>query len=85
MTDKLVQQARAIYNTRQWSAGYFDIASNGEAVALTRRDDRNSAISLPNLVKEIEARGLSLPVLIRFAHILHDRVDTLCGAQRLPK
>lgn len=80
MTDKLVQQARAIYNTRQWSAGYFDIASNGEAVALTRRDDRNSAISLPNLVKEIEARGLSLPVLIRFAHILHDRVDTLCGA-----
>ena len=80
MTDKLVQQARAIYNTRHWSAGYFDIASNGEAAVLTRQGDISSAISLPSLVKEVEARGLSLPVLIRFAHILHDRVDTLCGA-----
>lgn len=80
MGDPVVQQARAIYNIRQWSAGYFDINANGEVVALPRRGQVDNGISIPQLVQEVETRGLSLPVLIRFAHILHDRVDTLCNA-----
>ncbi len=74
------QKAQAIYNIRHWSAGYFDINAGGEVVALPRRGDSGKGIALNKLVADVEARGLSLPVLMRFAHVLHDRLDSLCGA-----
>ncbi|MGD8379924.1 MAG: biosynthetic arginine decarboxylase, partial [Gammaproteobacteria bacterium] len=44
------------------------------------RDAAHGQADLAQLAADIQAEGLSLPVLVRFTGILRDRVDTLIGA-----
>jgi arginine decarboxylase len=73
-------KARETYNIAHWSGGYFDITEQGRVVARPNRDAARPGIDLYRLAEAARAQGLSLPVLVRFVDILHDRVDTLCGA-----
>ncbi len=75
-----LQDAREIYNVAHWSGGYFDIGPAGTLIARPRRDPAGPALELHALAPALAAEGLHLPVLVRFSDILHDRVDTLCGA-----
>ncbi|MDX1252487.1 MAG: biosynthetic arginine decarboxylase [Gammaproteobacteria bacterium] len=78
MTDWTLQHARDTYNIAHWSGGYFDANAEGHLVA--RPDRQHAGVDLYRLAEEVRQRGLSLPVLVRFTDILHDRVDTLCNA-----
>jgi arginine decarboxylase len=80
MADSDINQARETYNVAHWGAGYFDINEQGHLTARPRRDKDETGIDLYELTREIHAAGLSLPVLVRFTDILHDRVETLCDA-----
>jgi arginine decarboxylase len=73
-------QAREVYNIARWSGGYFDIAADGRPLACSPRNSRHPGIVLQTLAADLQAQGYGLPVLVRFSHILHDRVDTLCEA-----
>lgn len=80
MTDWDIQQARDTYNTAYWGGGYFDIGPAGTLLAYPDRDASRPGIDLARLADEAREAGLALPVLVRFADILHDRVNTLCNA-----
>ncbi len=80
MSEAAINKARATYNIRQWGAGFFDIDGQGQVSVLAQRGDAASAIALPKLVDEVMQRGLSLPLLLRFGHILDSRLDSLCDA-----
>lgn len=80
MTDWDIQRAREVYNIAHWGGGYFDINAKGHVIAHPNRQAEQTGIDLYDLTEEIKAAGLSLPVLVRFSDILHDRVDTLCEA-----
>jgi arginine decarboxylase len=80
MTDWDLQQARETYNTAHWGGGYFDIGAAGSVVVHPDKDRRRPGIDLAQLAHEAHSAGLTLPVLVRFVDILHDRVNTLCGA-----
>ncbi|MCK5091272.1 MAG: arginine decarboxylase, partial [Gammaproteobacteria bacterium] len=90
MKDWDIQKARRTYNIDYWSDGYFDINEQGHVIACPDRDAGSENISegisegidLYALSREFNDAGLSLPVLVRFTDILHDRVDTLCSAFR---
>lgn len=75
-----LERAREVYNIARWSGGYFDIAADGCLLARWPRHDRHPGVKLAVLAAELQARGYGLPLLARFSHILHDRVDALCGA-----
>ncbi len=75
-----LDRARAAYGIRGWSEGYFDLNDRGELVARPRRDAGGPGIALVDVANAARAQGLSLPVLVRFADILRDRVDTLVNA-----
>ncbi|WP_455384912.1 biosynthetic arginine decarboxylase [Acidihalobacter prosperus] len=77
MPDWSIEQARKLYNTAVWSAGHFDIGTDGE-LCVQAREGAN--LSLRELVDGLRRHGLRLPVLVRFNHILRERVDALCGA-----
>ncbi len=77
-----IGDARNLYNMPRWGEGYVDIASDGH-LQVRPTCEAGSAIDLYELARELQRRGLSLPVLIRFNDILHDRVDALCGAFEL--
>jgi len=86
MTEWDIQKARQTYNMDYWSGGYFDINEQGHVIACPDRDAGSEGLSegidLYALSREFNDAGLSLPVLVRFTDILHDRVDTLCSAFR---
>ncbi len=72
-----VAVARCTYNVHFWSQGYFDINDNGNVVCqLSGRPP----VSLNAIAKHLAASGITLPVLVRFPDILHDRVNKLCDA-----
>ena len=75
-----IQQARDTYNIPHWGGDYFDINVEGHLHVRPRRNAAHPGIDLFELSQEAQATGLSLPLLLRFSDILHDRVDTLCGA-----
>ncbi len=78
MTTWTIEHARDTYNIAHWSGGYFDVNSQGHVIA--RPDRKHSGVDMYQLTQEIRQAGLSLPTLVRFTDILHDRVDTLCNA-----
>jgi arginine decarboxylase len=73
-----IAQARALYNIEHWSEGYFDLNTNGEITVSP--NPAQSAVSLYELAQRFTTHGLSLPVLVRFPHILQHRVNSLCQA-----
>lgn len=73
-------QARATYCLEHWGGGYFDVNDRGHLIARPGRRPDAPAVDLYALARECRDQGLTLPVLVRFTDILHDRVDTLTGA-----
>ncbi len=74
-----VTRARQVYNLANWADGYFDIDPAGHLVAKPK-DQPHPSVALSALVGALKEAGLRLPVLVRFLHILRDRVSQLCGA-----
>lgn len=70
-----VQDAIELYNINRWSEGYFTIDETGNTVV-----GAYSQTSLKDIVLAAREKGLQLPLLVRFPHILHDRVAQITQA-----
>src|SRR5436190_17448256 len=76
-----IHDALETYNFRNWGKGYFGINKAGHVtVHPTKRSDR--AIDLKELVDQLQARGIQLPILLRFTDILRHRVGEIHDAFR---
>jgi len=68
--------AAEVYDVASWGKGYFSVGENGSLlVHPTKEADRT--IDLKKLVDTLEWRGISLPILIRFADILKHRLGEM--------
>ena len=68
--------AGELYDVASWGKGYFSVGANGHLwVHPTKEPARG--IDLRELVEKLELRGISLPILIRFAEILKHRLGEL--------
>lgn len=73
------QDAAETYGIRHWSKGYFGINPAGHVtVHPNKRPDQ--AIDLKELVDQLQARGIQLPILLRFTDILRHRVGEIHDA-----
>ena len=79
MTKWTIDEAREHYKIKGWGEGYFDINSKGNIVV---RPNKKSAhhIDLKELVDDIQSKGYSLPVLIRFSDILKASIANLANS-----
>ncbi|HXF27749.1 MAG TPA: biosynthetic arginine decarboxylase [Bryobacteraceae bacterium] len=68
--------AAELYDVASWGKGYFSIGDNGHLWVHPSKD-RNRKIDLKELVDQLELRGISLPILIRFAEILKHRLGEM--------
>lgn len=80
MTDWNINEAQKTYNIAHWGGGYFSVNEQGHLIAHPDRRPDHSGINLFQLVKELHAQNMTLPILVRFTDILRDRVDHLCNA-----
>src|SRR6266566_1738676 len=73
------QDATETYGVRHWGKGYFGINPAGHVtIHPDKRPDR--AIDLKELVDQLQARGIQLPILLRFTDILRHRVGEIADA-----
>ncbi|MXW40115.1 MAG: biosynthetic arginine decarboxylase [Synechococcus sp. SB0668_bin_15] len=68
-----------LYGLDAWGQPYFSINEQGHVV-VRPRGSRGGCLDLVALVQDLQARNLSLPLLIRFDDILEDRLAKLHGA-----
>ena len=66
-----------LYGIRNWGAEFFQISEKGEVLIYPRGRDDDVALSLVDLAQGLRARGMDLPVLLRFGDILDSRVARL--------
>jgi arginine decarboxylase len=68
--------AGELYDVAAWGKGYFSVGANGHLWVHPSKDPARG-IDLRELVEKLELRGISLPILIRFAEILKHRLGEL--------
>ena len=73
-----VNENADIYNIDHWSNRYFSLNESGEVAVNVKTADVR--VALPDIVAAALTQNLELPLLVRFPHILHDRVRRLNNA-----
>ncbi len=71
--------ASDLYDVASWSKGYFSVGSNGHLWVHPSKDSTRG-VDLKELVDTLVLRGISLPILIRFAEILRHRLKEIHDA-----
>ena len=89
MSEWTPKQSADLYRIADWGEGFFSVSPEGALRVHPRGTDvgmnaaasePGSSIDLPNLVGELERRGLRRPMLIRFSDILASRIEHLADA-----
>ncbi len=75
-----VEQSRALYHIPAWSDDYVDIDEQGQAIVKPTRSATHAGVNLIELTRQLQQKGLALPVLVRFSDILKNRVTVLIDA-----
>ena len=73
------RDAAETYNVNAWGAGYFHVNDAGH-IQVTPDGPEGPSVDLHDLVTDLRARGIGMPLLIRFSDILHSRVRTICSS-----
>jgi len=73
------QDASELYDVASWGKGYFSVDEVGHVRVHPEKDPLRS-IDLKQLIDTLVLRGISLPILIRFAEILKHRLGEIHGA-----
>ena len=76
-----IADAVEMYGIRNWGKGYFNINKAGHVTVLPNKRPDES-IDLKELIDQLQARGIQLPILLRFTDILRHRVGEIHGAFR---
>jgi arginine decarboxylase len=69
-------EAAELYDVASWGKGYFSVGDNGNLLVHPTKE-QNRKIDLKELVDTLQWRGISLPILIRFAGILKHRLGEM--------
>src|SRR6185369_8928863 len=69
-------EASELYDVASWGKGYFSVGKNGNLLVHPEKDI-SRAIDLKELVDNLQLRGISLPILIRFGGILKHRLGEM--------
>ena len=71
--------ASELYEIPSWGKGYFSVSPTGGLLVHPTKDSQRS-IDMQELVERLQARGLDLPVLVRFNGILKNRLQEIHDA-----
>src|SRR5947209_7863250 len=71
-----IAEAGELYDIASWGKGYFGVGKNGHLWVHPDKDPARS-IDLKELLDNLQLRGISLPILIRFGEILKHRLGEM--------
>ena len=67
------------YRVNEWGKGYFGINNLGNVTVMPTKEP-DASIDLKELIDQLQARGIQLPILVRFTYILRHRVSEIHAA-----
>jgi arginine decarboxylase len=62
-----------LYGIESWGSRYFSVGPHGQLVV----DDQEKQVSLIKIIEDLKAQGYAMPMILRFPHILEDRINRL--------
>ncbi len=65
------------YGIKEWGAGYFDLSEAGEVIVRVDVDGKPVSVSLMDIIDGLDARGFSMPVLLRVENLLDQQMSRL--------
>ena len=71
-----IAEAAELYDVASWGKGYFSVGANGHVWVHPDKDAARK-IDLKQLVDDLQLRGISLPILIRFGEIIKHRLGEM--------
>src|SRR5271169_1940893 len=71
-----IAEAGELYDVSRWGKGYFSVGQNGHLWVHPNKETARR-IDLKELVDNLQLRGISLPLLIRFGEILQHRLGEM--------
>ncbi|MEZ5332022.1 MAG: biosynthetic arginine decarboxylase [Thermoanaerobaculia bacterium] len=71
----------ALYNIEGWGNGYFTVDSDGHLL-VRPKGPAGGAIDLETMVRELQDRGIGLPLLVRFSELVESRLEEIHEAFR---
>jgi arginine decarboxylase len=71
------QRSAELYQIKGWGQPYFRINAKGRVEVAPDPTRPDASVDLYELTHDLEARGLDLPLLIRFSDVLEDRIRKL--------
>lgn len=74
-----IHDALDLYGVRNWGKGYFGVNKSGHVVVYPEKIPERF-IDLKELIDQLQARGIQLPILLRFTDILRHRVGEIHAA-----
>ncbi len=73
-----VKKSLALYSIREWAMNFFSINEEGN-VQVTPKGANGPKLDLKTLVEDLQARGMRMPLWIRFPDIVDSRIRLLSG------
>lgn len=74
-----VEETTELYGVRNWGSEFFDVNREGELV-LTFEGTRGTPVALKDIITEVQQRGLSTPIVLRFPQLLDHQIKKLATA-----
>jgi arginine decarboxylase len=74
-----IQDSLDLYGVPHWGKGYFSVSGDGHLLVHPEKD-ANKSVDLKELVDQLQMRGISTPVLLRFPGILKHRLREIYEA-----
>ncbi len=71
-----ISDAKDLYLIDNWGKDFFDVNKSGNIIVKPEKD-WNKFLDLKNFVDDLELRGISSPILIRFTDILKKRIEEI--------
>jgi len=71
------ERSTELFGVREWGAGFFGISSSGELQVTASPGNFANAVSIPEIIDGIQARGLDMPVLLRIENLLDTQISLL--------
>ena len=72
-----IKNSAEMYGVENWGGGFFNINKDGEVTVSLRKGDSLQAVSLYQIIKGLEERGITMPVLMHFPDLVFNRIDRI--------
>jgi arginine decarboxylase len=77
-----IEQTLETYGIENWGAGYFGINRKGNLIVHPSETDTKASADLKEIIDDLQRRGISTPVLLRFPQLVTAQVRKLQRAFR---